>query len=168
MEIQLVEILKNEGKKESFTINETMEDTTIDFCGEIIAFKNPIEVSGYMVNYEGKIHLEMSIKTSVERTCSRCLRAYNDKMDINADYVFVKDIENNDEDINIYTGDSIDIRDKVLSEIIGQISMKPLCKDDCKGLCPICGKDRNIIECGCTIDEIDQRFEVLKSLLDKE
>jgi uncharacterized protein len=41
---------------------------------------------------------------------------------------------------------------------------KRLCSEDCKGLCPYCGKDLNEGRCDCEVDEIDPRFEVLKKL----
>jgi uncharacterized protein len=40
-----------------------------------------------------------------------------------------------------------------------------LCKEDCKGLCPVCGGDRNARDCGCAADDSDPRLRVLKSLL---
>ncbi|MDR1578878.1 MAG: DUF177 domain-containing protein [Synergistaceae bacterium] len=40
-----------------------------------------------------------------------------------------------------------------------------LCREDCKGLCPICGADRNARDCGCAVDDSDPRLRVLKNLL---
>ena len=47
------------------------------------------------------------------------------------------------------------------------LPMKPLCKPDCKGLCPSCGKDLNLGACGCTHETIDPRWEALKALKEK-
>ena len=46
--------------------------------------------------------------------------------------------------------------------------MKTLCRDDCKGLCPVCGKDLNTGACGCDPTEIDPRFESLRALVNVE
>ena len=45
------------------------------------------------------------------------------------------------------------------------LPMQTFCKLDCKGLCPTCGTDLNAGDCGCQVDEDDDRFDVLKSLL---
>jgi uncharacterized protein len=45
--------------------------------------------------------------------------------------------------------------------------MKPLCREDCRGLCPRCGSDLNVSECGCVVEEVDPRWRALQ-LLKKE
>ena len=47
-----------------------------------------------------------------------------------------------------------------------ELPMQPLCRTDCKGICPICGADRNTEECRCQDEETDDRFAALKALLD--
>lgn len=168
MEINLAQILNNEGEKKFFLFSETIESNIVEFCGEKIKIVQPINVSGYVINYEGKIHLQMNIKTIIERICSRCLNIYRDEIDIDANYIYAKDIENTNEDLNLFSGDSIEIADIVLDEITSQMSMKPLCKNDCKGLCTVCGNNKNLIDCKCVIEEIDPRLQILKSLLEKE
>lgn len=46
--------------------------------------------------------------------------------------------------------------------------MTYLCKEDCKGLCPHCGADRNVTECDCESRQIDPRFAALRALLDND
>lgn len=60
-----------------------------------------------------------------------------------------------------------------LGEIIRQElwlsqDLAPVCRPDCRGLCPTCGKDLNTGPCGCTVDEIDTRWTALKSLIQNE
>jgi len=47
------------------------------------------------------------------------------------------------------------------------LPMKPLCREDCKGLCPRCGEDLNVKGCGCVIETADPRWEALKTLKQK-
>ncbi len=47
------------------------------------------------------------------------------------------------------------------------MQMKPLCDENCKGICPNCGADLNAGTCRCDKQEIDPRLEVLKKLLNK-
>jgi uncharacterized protein len=60
----------------------------------------------------------------------------------------------------------VDIGEVLREYALLELPMQPLCKPDCKGLCPTCGADLNAGECGCQADEGDDRFDVLKRLLE--
>ncbi len=167
MELNIMDILKNEGVKKQFSFFETMQGNSIEFYGEKINIVKPVKIEGHAINYEGKIRLVINISTEIERTCSRCLAYYYEKIDFDADYVFVKSFENSKEDAYLLKGDTISLDEIVLDEIASQMTMKPLCKPNCKGLCPKCGKNKNIDECGCVLDEIDPRLQILSSFLEK-
>ncbi len=64
-------------------------------------------------------------------------------------------------------GDSIDLREPVMESILLELPVKVLCSEECKGLCPICGADRNVEECSCSIHEVDPRMQQLKRLLEQ-
>jgi uncharacterized protein len=49
-------------------------------------------------------------------------------------------------------------------QVLMAIPMKPLCREDCRGLCPVCGTDWNAGDCRCEKSPVDPRLEVLKSL----
>ena len=61
-----------------------------------------------------------------------------------------------EEDLNVfsYTGDTLDIGRVALEEVIVRIPPKRLCSPDCKGLCPVCGANRNEVDCGHSIEGI--------------
>ena len=52
-------------------------------------------------------------------------------------------------DVYYFEGDEIDLGELVYEEVLLNIPMKPVCREDCKGLCDICGRNRNIEECFC-------------------
>ncbi len=168
MELNFTGISKLEGIKEEFDINEHLEDNTIDFCGERLNIVSPVTVKGTMVNYDGKINVELRIATQVERVCSRCLEKFSDEIVASADYVFVKEADGCKEDYYTYKNEKADITNLVIGEITAELDMKPLCSENCKGLCQICGKDRNNKECQCRKEEIDPRMQVLSKLLDRK
>ncbi len=166
MEIGLLEVLANEGVKKFFRFDEFPKENKIEFNGEELKIIKPFQITGHIVRYEEKIHLQMSVNTSIERICSRCLVAFGEPIDIMINLVIDNQNENKDL-IPIYR-DSLEIDVIVLDEIVSQISMKPLCNIDCKGLCSKCGINKNLEQCNCVIEEIDPRLEILKSLLEKE
>jgi len=63
------------------------------------------------------------------------------------------------------SSDSFQIDDLVRETIILALPLKPLCSEDCKGLCPVCGTDLNKSQCNCIKKETDPRWEKLKGLL---
>lgn len=128
-----------------------------------------------------KLGAEVLIKgytsTEIELTCSRCLN--NFKKEVNLDIAItyhplselkrdeVYELHDDEMEVDFYSGDEIDIDNLIEEEIILSIPMKPLCSEECKGLCPKCGVDLNIASCGCSDQVIDERFEILKKLLKK-
>lgn len=62
-----------------------------------------------------------------------------------------------------YAGDAIDLEQMMREQFYLALPMKPLCQPDCKGLCPVCGKNRNRETCSCESTWVDPRFEVLKN-----
>lgn len=68
----------------------------------------------------------------------------------------------------VLTSDSVDPADVLVPALILQVQMTYLCKEDCKGLCPHCGADRNVTDCDCDKKQIDPRFAALRALLDSD
>ncbi len=169
MELNIAGISKNEGFVERFEITDVSnQHATIRFCGEDLEILSPIKVTGSAVNYEGKIKAEVHITTKVARTCSRCLERFEEDIRVDTVFIFVKEARDDNEDFYVIKSDKIDITELVLGEIAGEIVMKPLCKSDCKGLCPVCGKNRNADDCQCEGHAVDSRLQALSKLLDKD
>lgn len=168
MELNFTRISKSEGIKESFEMTDHLDDSTIEFCGERLTVVSPVTVKGSAVNYEGKINVDLRISVQVERICSRCLESFVEEVQVDSNYVFVKEVEDDTEDYYTYKNDKVDITDLVLGDIAGKLAMKPLCNKNCKGLCPICGENKNNIDCQCKSEEIDPRLQALSKLLDRK
>ena len=66
-----------------------------------------------------------------------------------------------------YTGDRLDLVPMLREQIILASPMQPLCHQDCRGLCPTCGQDRNLKLCGCVEDQLPNPFLVLKGRREK-
>ena len=111
----------------------------------------------------------------VEMPCMRCLTPTQQQVDLNFRDEFHSKIEVNtgaplpappDEDpFFIDESHLVDLGEALREYALLELPIKPLCKPDCKGLCPTCGADLNAGDCGCSTDEGDDRFDVLKSLL---
>ncbi len=128
-----------------------------------------------LVHVDGEFFLEKNIylfkgrlTTNLQFKCDKCLIPVNISLDIPIEEKFSNESTNDDETFLI-VGNKIDLNDALQYNIILNIPIKVICKDDCLGLCHICGVNLNEGECSCDKTHFDPRFEVLRSLFkDKE
>lgn len=69
---------------------------------------------------------------------------------------------NGERDIHSFTGNTIDLVPEILGQLFLQLPMRLVCREDCRGLCPVCGANLNYQKCSCQEVEIDPRLEKLK------
>lgn len=108
----------------------------------------------------------------VPQHCSRCLEPYTATVEPVVDTRFVpKPRESGDEmelgaddlGTDVYDHGIVDLTALLETETTLLLPMKPLCRADCRGLCPICGGNRNIAECHCEVHVADPRWAPLRS-----
>ena len=132
-------------------------------------FQSPVQISGEVSNESGVLRLKGTIKTIYSTACARCLKPLDILLTAETDMNLSDDPETEEEDdLFVLTGDSVDPADVLVPALILQVQMTYLCKEDCKGLCPHCGADRNEVDCDCDKKQIDPRFAALRALLDSD
>ena len=148
-------------------------EETIDLREETLygakPFQSPVQLSGEVSNESGVLRLKGMIKTIYSTACARCLKPLDILLTAQADMVLSDDPDAVEEDdLFVLTGDSVDPADVLVPALILQVQMTYLCKEDCKGLCPHCGADRNVTDCDCEKKQIDPRFAALRAMLDSD
>lgn len=122
-----------------------------------------------------KVRLVGTLKTTLELLCSRCLEAFVLPVEAEFDLLFLpaseaagtadeQEIEADDVGVSFYTDDVIDLADVVREQLYLALPMKPLCREDCQGLCPECGINRNSATCTCQTEWVDPRMDALRKL----
>jgi DUF177 domain-containing protein len=119
-----------------------------------------------------QIVLDAALSLGANYQCDRCGQDYKASVQNSYKmvYLFGQEPEENDEFNLIYLpidADKINIVSDVRDYALLAVPMKKLCKEDCKGLCPKCGKDLNEGECNCVKEEMDPRWEPLAKLRNK-
>ncbi|MCS7459493.1 YceD family protein [Paenibacillus doosanensis] len=104
-----------------------------------------------------------SLEIDVEQPCSRCLEPVKQRLDIPFHETFAlaadeSEPEDEDEDIHFVTDEKIELMPYVIENVLVALPYAPLCEEECKGLCPVCGSNRNMHECGCKQDTTDPRL----------
>jgi uncharacterized protein len=121
----------------------------------------------------GSVIVRGRIVTAVNISCSRCAELFDHPIDIDfksvltRDEVSEKEIELTPKELEytFFSGEKIDLGEIVTEQIALNLPVKPLCMDNCLGLCVLCGKNRNVEKCDCKEDKIDIRFEKLRHLI---
>jgi DUF177 domain-containing protein len=171
-----VELASLEGGKGSFA--HTYEPGELVLEDHRLRLVSPITVSGAIRREDGRVKVNGSVEGRVQVECDRCLKLVelpvNSKFKLDyvstQDYVAQQAVELSEEDLDlaVFDGEAIDIDALVTEELLLAVPDHLLCKDDCKGICPQCGVDRNATECGCDSAEVDPRWSGLKELINRE
>src|SRR2546426_11270149 len=112
------------------------------------------------------------LTATVPQTCGRCLASFPARLDANIDVRLMPrpatgdaiELGRDDLDVDFYVDDQLDLNRVVETETTLALPMKPLCRDDCRGLCPACGGNRNLVACACPDRAPDPRLAALRDL----
>ena len=141
-----------------------------DLCyGISYPVTEPVVASGTGRNTAGVLMMDGELTTTIHGLCDRCASPFDREIRFPIHAVLVTELadeENEDEWVFPLEGDSADLDDIVRTVFVLNLDSKLLCKEDCRGLCPRCGKNLNDGPCNCQ-KELDPRFAALKQLLEK-
>lgn len=166
MLLGLSQIIDRPGASVSFSVSVDLSDLCY---GVSYPVSEPVLAEGNVRNTAGVLVMQGSIATTIHGICDRCASEFHRKVEFPIDVVLVTKLEseeNEDEWVFPLEGDSADLDDIVRTVFVLNLDSKLLCKEDCKGLCPQCGKNLNNGPCNCR-KELDPRFAALKQLLEK-
>jgi uncharacterized protein len=136
-------------------------------------FLAPITTELVVLREFDHIRVNGQVETTVHLSCSRCLAEF----DTNVKSVFAlyysktsglplgeeQELTENDLVSASYEGDYIDFTAEIAEQVLMEIPFKPLCKEDCSGLCSNCGADLNTVTCSCGQTETNLKFAALKN-----
>ncbi len=164
MIIDLRKIFVNDNS--SLPIEYELDMSSVEFSGGF-PLKKPVKFSGKVFNKASLVGLQAVISYEFDAPCDRCGTSTRREHRIKLDKVLAPSIEGEESDSIILTPDmKLDLDELISGEVIVSVPMKHLCRDDCRGICPRCGKNLNEGECDCPKKEIDPRLSALAELLD--
>ncbi len=131
----------NNIPQEGLTIEEKRDASELDLARDDLKFATPITLTIFINKDKDEAYAHVTAGGKIEAVCSRCLSSYT--VDFKRDFDFSYDLRGK----NV-----VDMTDDIRSEIILEYPVKPLCKEGCKGLCQVCGKNLNEGSCGHKTD----------------
>jgi uncharacterized protein len=184
LRINVADIKLEAGSHKKVDLEVALEP--IEMGGQEIRFEGPFTGEAEIWNAGDRLLVRANLSGEATLACSRCLTEFTEPLDVFFEEEFVEgaaedeerfaDGEDDDDEeeesartISFYTGDEIDLTDPLRENILLELPMKPLCDEECKGLCPTCGVNLNEEPCKCEGDQdvVDPRLSVLKDLLRK-
>jgi uncharacterized protein len=135
MKIYLAQL--SEEKESVFTFRQEPKGLDIDAPG--INASSPVEIRAEALRIQDRLELAIGLESTVTMQCSRCLREteFTFTKNFRLDYLLTKQ------------DTAIDIIEDVRQELMLEYPLRPLCNQDCKGLCPKCGENLNEGDCKC-------------------
>ena len=158
MYIDLLSVIEKEGER--IDINEAfgMDDES---------FVSPVSVAGFIENRAGIVSIRAEAKFDYATACARCNKPLLRHATVPVRHILVSELsEEDDSDEYIVVEDrKLDLTALVSEDAYLAIPYRMLCKEDCKGLCPVCGADLNVGPCNCE-KPTDPRWDALKDLFE--
>lgn len=170
LELDISRIRSVKGSVETFHL----ETAAFDFMDDDWQLAKPLVID-VTISHEGQfLGLRGNASTAVKGICSRCLEPVVVPVECSfaEQLLYAKDVSlfshlavgEVEEKYFIYDNDTLDITDIIRESILAVLPLKILCNDDCRGLCPKCGKNLNQGQCDCDLHEVDPRLAILAKL----
>jgi uncharacterized protein len=168
----MIDLTRIEGEPFQFDVN--IAGNEIDLESDFARLNGDISIKGELTKHIAQTDVVGEIDAKIEIDCTRCLQPVVQDLKIPFDVDFVtpefdataRETELNQSDLEtaVFEGDQVDLNELVREQILLNLPEQTFCNPDCKGLCPKCGQNRNLIDCNCEENETDPRWAALKDL----
>ena len=167
-----IELENLEGSKGGFA--HVYNPDELNPVDERVKLTAPASVNGKIRLAGNEVFVNGHVDTRAQIECDRCLNPI--ELPVSADFELeyitgseyessgVAELTEAEMSVSVFDGEAIDVDEIVKEQILLAVPTRMLCREDCKGICPQCGTDRNMGECSCVTNDIDPRWAALKNL----
>ena len=171
-----------ELEQEAVDFDESLAPGAIDYVEEMTQV-GPLHAAGradLLKEHRGPqeivadIRVRAGLQTRMEVPCARCLEPVVETVDTRFDLLFRpigvdgdgvdRSITASETEIGYYEGDGLLLEDVLREQVLLALPAKVLCREDCKGLCAECGRNRNVEACDCATTSADPRWAALQAI----
>jgi len=157
--------------------DETFPPGEIDFSGAEVVQAGPLHVAGVaelLANTDGEVRIKGHLSVDMKSLCDRCLAEAHFPLDCSFDLFYRPSdslgaeeevaIDEGEAEIGFYEGGGMELEDVLREQILLLLPMQRVCSADCKGICAVCGKNRNESACDCRLETADDRWSALRNI----
>ena len=162
--IDLTSIVKSEGME--IQVNKEYPIEAFSEFSDMPSLQTPVTLTGTITNHAGNLFLKGDLSFRATFLCDRCLESFEKDFIIPMEDTIAREDSGLEADEFIpYQHNMVLLTEAIYKCIFAVTLDQQLCRKDCKGLCPVCGCNRNETTCDCDDTEIDPRLLKLKELL---
>jgi uncharacterized protein len=155
---------------------KTYTPGAIEFFDPQLRQVEPLVASGVAELKEALMEIRVSghVHTDMEIACDRCLEPAVFPIDTRFDLLYRPaaympeaeevEVQEKETDIGFYQGEGLDLMDVLREQVLLALPMHRVCREECRGICPVCGQNRNTAECACREERLDDRWSGLRNL----
>ena len=167
-----IELDKLEGKSKAFA--HTYEPGEIVLDEENARLVEEPQINGRINRSGQEVRLQGTITARAEVDCDRCLKSMAVPIETDFDVTYIPavdyerietaELQAEDLSLSVFEGEAIDVDELVREQVLLALPPRILCTEECKGLCPVCGADKNQQDCACEPAQTDPRWAGLARL----
>lgn len=167
-----IELENLEGGKSDFA--HVYQPDDLNPVDERVSLTQPATVSGKVRLAGNEVFVNGHVETRAQVECDRCLQPV--ETPVNAEFALeyisgseyessgAAELTEAEMSVSVFDGKAIDVDEIVKEQILLAVPTRMLCREECRGICPECGTDRNTGDCSCATNDIDPRWAALKNL----
>jgi uncharacterized protein len=157
--------------------DETFAPGQIDFSDAEVQQVSPLHTEGsaeLLAHTGGEVRISGKYDVRMETECDRCLGRAEFPIDSSFDLFYRPmsviareqeiEIDEGEAEIAFYQGAGMELADILHEQVLLQLPMQRVCAEECKGICPVCGRNRNETACDCHDETSDDRWGALRKL----
>jgi uncharacterized protein len=160
LDVDVRDLLGHPGSHRTVRVEELVEGLRTELAH--VPEDTPVAAELLMESVVEGILASGPVAGTMRLTCARCLKPFEAPFNIEVRELFTTAASDDDEDYPVQEG-FVDLTPMIRDNVIPAMPFAPLCREDCLGLCPRCGGDRNLGECSCS-EPVDERWSALADL----
>ncbi len=156
--LDLAKLFSGEVQEVSFCLDSALSGLSYQENGITVS---SLGFSGQVLDHSGFPRLTGTVSAKLSAPCARCLAPVEESFSVPVDFPVSSTLappSDSEEEVIVAHGQKIDLAEVAETAILTELPMRLLCREDCRGLCPKCGKDINAGDCECEKREIDPRL----------
>jgi uncharacterized protein len=158
--VGVADLLRRPGQRRDDHLEAVLDELAV--LGSRVPDGEPVSVDVHLESVNEAVVVTGTVTAPWTGECRRCLRPVSDAVAARVQEVFEDDpVEGETSKLDV---DRIDLEPLAREAVLLELPLAPLCREDCAGLCPECGADRNTADCGHTFEVHDERWAALGEL----
>lgn len=158
--VDVADLLRRPGRRRAQSLDAVLDGLQV--LGSHVPEGEPVHVEVDLESLNEGLVVKGRTEAPWVGECRRCLRPVAARL--TSPILEVYETDPSEGETQPLDGTEIDLEPVAREAVLLELPLAPLCADDCAGLCPRCGADRNEVACGCVVDEPDPRWAGLEDL----